>query len=436
MTGPARLPRERLRETICDPSEAERARMWRGIAARMAGRRRRQRLLAGALYGALAIAAAAGAGLLLVRGQAARPEAIVVRASGAVRVADAGRSVSMKAGQAWPLPLEVLAEAGASAEWRIPRGLSVRWYEASALTLSGGELDLERGAVDVRVEPQDARFVVRLGRYRVVVVGTRFLAAHNGAEASVCLYQGAVEITGPAGRIAALDPGQGWRSSVRAPPFPRESTCAAQQAAALARRTSPPGDRPIAPMADLAGTGQEGPRVVAEVKPTPRPRARSRTPVLEVLTAVLAEPPALPVPPPAPTVSAAAPAPGLAAENALYTEGASRLAAGDGAGAISIWTMYRRRFPDGVLRHEVDLALLEASVRLRDDAAALVEAEAFLARHPRSPRASEVHAIRGTIHENRGDCARARADYERAASGPLPPPLAERVREGLARCRP
>jgi TolA-binding protein len=99
---------------------------------------------------------------------------------------------------------------------------------------------------------------------------------------------------------------------------------------------------------------------------------------------------------------------GLRAENALFELGLVRLhLENDAGGALDAWAEYRRRFPSGQLSAEVDLSVLAALERAGRVVDAVREGESFLARRPSSERAGEVHALVGSLLQQRGDCARA-----------------------------
>jgi hypothetical protein len=62
-----------------------------------------------------------------------------------------------------------------------------------------------------------------------------------------------------------------------------------------------------------------------------------------------------------------------------------------------------------LLRAEADISILETLLSIGDRPAALVEAEAFLQRHPQSERRAEVERIAGRLRQ---------ALAPRAAGGP------------------
>ncbi len=89
---------------------------------------------------------------------------------------------------------------------------------------------------------------------------------------------------------------------------------------------------------------------------------------------------------------------------------------GDPQGALDALQGYRTQFPHGALRQEVDLSLVEVNVALGHNEAALTESARFLAQHPQSERADEVHVLRGDLLRQRGDFLQAAGEY-RAVSG-------------------
>jgi hypothetical protein len=89
---------------------------------------------------------------------------------------------------------------------------------------------------------------------------------------------------------------------------------------------------------------------------------------------------------------------GPAAENAVYEMGrVLRDGLHRPRAAVAAWVSYRTRFPDGLLRAEADLSILETLAKLGDKAAALSEAEAFLSRYPNSERRDEVAKLAARV---------------------------------------
>jgi tetratricopeptide (TPR) repeat protein len=89
---------------------------------------------------------------------------------------------------------------------------------------------------------------------------------------------------------------------------------------------------------------------------------------------------------------------GLSAEMALYEMARLRRdVLRDGAGALSALDDYRQRFPQGSLRHEVDITRVELLSDLGQGRQALRESEALLASATGRERAAELHMLRGNI---------------------------------------
>ena len=82
--------------------------------------------------------------------------------------------------------------------------------------------------------------------------------------------------------------------------------------------------------------------------------------------------------------------------------------------AAATWQRYGERYPQGLLRAEADLWLIEALIGLDDQAGALREARAFLQRHPESERRAEVARVAGDFSRLTGDCPAALGFYDLA----------------------
>jgi hypothetical protein len=92
---------------------------------------------------------------------------------------------------------------------------------------------------------------------------------------------------------------------------------------------------------------------------------------------------------------------GLSAEMALYEMARLRRdVLRDGAGALSALDDYRQRFPQGSLRHEVDITRVELLSDLGQGRQALRESEALLASATGRERAAELHMLRGNIYRH------------------------------------
>lgn len=251
---------------------------------------------------------------------------------------------------------------------------------------------VEQGAVSFSVPHQAPghSFSVAAGPYRIVVVGTKFRLRVEGEHVAVHVDEGVVEVWRKR-RLARLTPGDSWSS-------PSEPTGPAEAA-----RSSSNGD------ARPAGSGPKSPPAEAP----PAAAATSRDPAQEARSALAAGEPyrALDV------YRAIAARGGPAAENAEYEIGRvlrDRLRQPDEA--ITAWRRYRSQHPDGLLRIETDVSIIETLVRSGDSGGALAEANDFLRRHPDSERRGEIARVAGDLYRAQGDCHRAIGAYHLALS--------------------
>ncbi|HVV49834.1 MAG TPA: tetratricopeptide repeat protein, partial [Polyangia bacterium] len=104
---------------------------------------------------------------------------------------------------------------------------------------------------------------------------------------------------------------------------------------------------------------------------------------------------------------------GPAAENAAYEVGkVLNEKMGQPQNAVAAWRRYRAANPDGILRVEADVSIIETLARTGDGDEALSEANDFLRRHPDSERRAEIARLAGDLYRARGDCRRAVAAYQ------------------------
>jgi FecR protein len=204
--------------------------------------------------------------------------------------------------------------------------------------------ELQTGRIGLQVPPQhpDAPFVVMAGPYRVRVVGTRFSIEMNAKQVSVGVTEGVVEVERE-GRVVRLRAGQSWSGSIAEPRRPT-----------VAVTPTPVEFGEQARKALAAGEVNEALRLLSLLSRKDDP----------------------------------------AAENAVYES--ARLVRDrlkQPREAVRIWRSYRTRFPNGMLRAEVDLNIVETLAQLGSRDRALVEAEDFLQRHPDSERRMEVEAL-------------------------------------------
>jgi len=229
---------------------------------------------------------------------------------------------------------------------------------------------VERGQARFEVPHQapGARFAVSAGPYVIAVVGTKFRVGVSDDRVSVEVEQGVVEVWRGA-RSVRLVAGDSWAGPMRglAPPAVEHRP----SLAGASSRHASPADSPASVENDP--TGMELTEARSALKDG-RP---------EDALAML---------------SHCAKGAGPAAENAAYEMGrVLRDGLRRPRAAIAAWGAYRTRFPDGLLRAEADLSIVETLARVGDNAAALAEAQAFLARYPNSERRDEVAQLAARV---------------------------------------
>ena len=319
--------------------------------------------------------------------------------------------------------------------------------ETRRLTLEGGvEAELQRTSV-MRIEGSDPRveggtvrfkvphrrpghpFVVRADRYHVVVIGTKFGVGVNGdRRVDVDVDEGVVEVWNNDVRMARLEPGQRWNSSPttedaagpaegradkapakvgdapdkstekfelpvmapeKAPPSPAVETSLQMRSATHFRRSSRHAERQVAMVASPArGPVPETPAGArAALAAGDAPRA------LEIYKALAQKP-------------------GPVGENAAYEVGRILNDKGQSGAAVAAWRRYRSDYPNGILRVEADVSIIETLARAGESDDALTEATDFLRRRPDSERRGEIARVAGDLYRTRGDCRHAIGAYQ------------------------
>jgi hypothetical protein len=323
-------------------------------------------------------------------------------------------------------------------------GVEARLGSASVMSLDASERPtVEGGDVGFQVPHQKPghTFAVRAGKYRVVVIGTRFhLRVDERQRVFVSVEEGTVEVWDRT-RLAELAPGDSWASAAS---DSGEAEAAQRVPATRAARREPRThtvalSTPSAPTreATSAGASDGAPAAAPATAPT--------------ATAAAGVSPALPTGELAAQARAAAAAgdgpralalyralalrDGPAGENAEYEIGKLlRDRMGQPMAAIAAWRHYRSEHPNGLLRVEADVSIVEALVHAGEPDAALAEANEFLHRFPSSERRAEIARVAGDLLRARGDCARAVAAYETALSAPRAASVAEAATFHRASC--
>ena len=302
---------------------------------------------------------------------------------------------------------------------------------SSVMRLEDGAPRIEVGEVRFSVPHRQPGhpFVVRAEGYRVVVVGTRFGInvdsktdgkADNKTDGTkpvaVDVDEGIVEVWDAATqrRLARLTPGESWQSpevAAEAPPEPAAVEPAPAPSAPAPAISTPPralrhvGKHGAARTLALASPGETARATERATSPAEAPTAESAA-----ARAALASgdaPRALQL------YRALAQGTGPSAENASYEIGkVLNEKLGQPANAVAAWRHYRSANPEGILRAEADVSIIETLARTGDTDEALSEANDFLRRRPDSERRAEIARLAGDLYRARGDCHRALAAYQ------------------------
>jgi len=304
-------------------------------------------------------------------------------------------------------------------------------------------------------------FVVRAEGYRVVVVGTKFGISVQEAGVLVDVEEGIVEVWESATQrpLARLTPGESWQSPPREPSSDNKATAApkadlnvapspvagaasaplpAAAAVPVAAADPAPAAAPsFAVPSFIAHPRHAHHRSVALASPggsadSGAPASDPRDPAIAARAAVAAgdAPRALQL-----YRALAAQGTGPGAENAAYEIGkVLNEKMGQPAAAVSAWRRYRATYPDGILRVEADVSIIETLARSGDTDGALVEANEFLRRRPDSERRAEIARLAGDLYRSRGDCRHAVGMYQVAAGASRPRDAVEAAAFHRAEC--
>jgi hypothetical protein len=304
--------------------------------------------------------------------------------------------------------LAVVAPAGAVVETGagerlvrvLPRGARAELAPRTAVAVDEqGRPELRHGEVRFHVAPAgpgnaasagpDAKFSVRVASYRVVVAGARFVVKAEAQSISVAVEDGEAEIWSGS-HVVRIGAGETWSSDAAAP------AKAARTGAPRAARDKTPALAPAEGQGESTQLAEQDRSDLAAAR-----AARAASDPRRALT----------------LYEHLASRSGPAAENALYEIGGiyhDQLK--QPAKAVAAWDRYRARYPNGLLRAEADLSVIDTLATL-DGAEVgtrtLNEALSFLKRYPHSERRGEVSRVVGDLYRERGNY-RAALDFYRA----------------------
>ena len=313
-------------------------------------------------------------------------------------------------------------------------GVEAQLGSSSVMRIEDGAPRVEKGEVRFSVphrppgHPFVVRAVVRNNDYSVVVVGTRFGVAVNDQVVGVDVDEGIVEVhqTATQQRLARLTPGEAWHSAdvsveTSGAPAPEPPAPALPISPSLSappehgqvhvrihdsRHAARPAARTLALATPGEGSATAGRASIATTSGLSTASDESSNAARAALSAGDA-PRALQI------YRALALKTGPAAENAAYEVGKvlnERL--GQPASAVAAWRRYRVDYPDGILRVEADVSIIETLARTGGSDDALGEANDFLRRHPDSERRAEIARLAGDLYRARGDCRHAVGAYQ------------------------
>jgi len=352
------------------------------------------------------------------------------------------------------------AIALACAAWLWPRNVEspgsaqTQAAETRRLTLEGGVVAELQHTSKMSIEESGARveggtvkfkvphrrpghpFVVRAEHYRVVVIGTRFGVGVNGdRRVDVDVDEGVVEVWNGEARVARLEPGQRWNSPPAAASTPAAAPPPAGEATGKALREEKQQDTPqdkqelpqTTPLDKTAPRAVE-PDIALVLGSESRRHGSRRAPTR---IALVDSPSRAGGGPESPRAARAALAAGDApkaleiyknlaqktgpvAENASYEIGRIQADRGQYAAAVATWRRYRSDYPNGILRVETDVSIIETLARAGETDDALGEATDFLRRRPDSERRGEIARVAGDLYRARGDCRHAIGAYQLA----------------------
>lgn len=323
-------------------------------------------------------------------------------------------------------------------------GVEAKLNAAGVLRLDRSDPRVEGGEVRFSVphRPPGRPFMVRAESYWVVVVGTRFGVAVDGdRNVAIDVDEGVVEVWGRSGdgkgkasRLARLAPGDSWHSPVLAAaetaavdeapaPAPVEPTTAVENERP-ARHTARASGRSLALATPGGGDAARAEAPSESPPPVGDPAALARSALASGDAARALQ-----------LYRALAQKSGPAAENAAYEVGkilGDKM--GQPAAAVAAWRHYRSDYPQGLLRIEADVSIIETLARTGETDEALTEASDFLRRHPESERRAEIARVAGDLYRGRGDCRRAVGAYQIAIGGARARDAAETASFHRAEC--
>ena len=298
------------------------------------------------------------------------------------------------------------------------------------------EIALSTGNLELHVLPRAPghSFAVRAGLYQFTVIGTVFSVSQTLSRLELVVSEGKVAVSRGTRQLAMVGAGGKWAVEVNPSPAPTPAASplalpALPPAPAASRRAAlPQAASPLA-MSALPPTPAASPLAPPTLAPAPAMPSYAGAVSPAPARAVTPSPTAL-SPPHCGQFSVSkrtqeallcyqeqAAQSGLAGETAQYE--LARLlrdSLADPERALAAFKDQRSRFPNGALRTEADLSIIELLPRLGHHIEAMAETEQFLVAHPKAERRGEIHLLRGNIlREVLHDLDRAEREYARGS---------------------
>jgi hypothetical protein len=274
-------------------------------------------------------------------------------------------------------PTDVRTGAKRGQVVRLKSGARVSLRSRSFLHVDAGQrpfLFKGQAGLEVPKQPPGETFSVAAGPYVVVVVGTKFGLGVSSRVVKVEVREGVVQVW-RGDHMIQLSAGDSWKGPVRQRRFDGGGR---------------PARRPRVARATMDGAAAH--RALGGSEEHPQDRYQEAHAAFERgdSTTGLA------------SLQAAAEGTGPAAENAGLELGkVLRDRMYQPRQAIVVWRRYCDRFPNGLLRHEVDVSIIETWLMVGEREAARSEIELFLRRHPHSERFAEMKQMLAKIEAER-----------------------------------
>jgi hypothetical protein len=258
-------------------------------------------------------------------------------------------------------PAVVRTRAREARSVRLKSGARLDLRGRGTLVVDAGQrpvLRYGRALLEVAKQPPGESFSIAAGPYVVVVVGTKFTLGVSTRLVTVDVREGAVQIW-KGGQMTRLPAGGSWKGPNRGghPSRSRQRTVLRSPSRAPAVAAAPP--EPTDSYEDAKAALDRNDTAIG--LGMLRRLADGRGPNVENAGFLV----------------------GRVLRDQLYQP----------RQAIEAWRRYRERFPDGGLRHEADVSIIETLLALKDTANLRVEVESFLRRHPQSERHAEMKAL-------------------------------------------